>query len=452
MTIPPPPQFGLPEKPKPTKGFKKPAHLPPAVYPDGTPVKGNPNHKNPSRTLTTPPEEQPDTIINTHNLKTDGLDKCPSCGSTEITYNITTHSLTCNHCRHTWNEANAETTYGFDTHITSLQGTTLGSGAGNITEDTTTITIKCQGCGAEIVLKADKELQTRCHWCRQKLSLNTQIPNGAIPDAVLPFKITHAEAVEEITQFVNKRKLFAWKKFKKEFTPENIVGVYLPYMVIDANLSAHLKGIAEKQTRRYTIQTGVGDNKRTETRYDADVYHIERNFNYTVDDLITESSHERANQDVSENTNNVINAILPYDIKNAVTYNSNYLGNFTSEKRTLNIKQMDEYVKHQFLSIARSKATQSAALYDRGIRWEEEGLDVHGTRWVAVYVPVWLYSYYVPTSPTTGFTHHIAVNGRNKKTMGSIPVSHIKLTLASLTIFATLFTPATIYALTNGIT
>lgn len=451
MSTPPPPQLGFPEKPKAGQGFKKPAHLPPAVYPDGTPVKGNPTPVIPSVVPSAAVEVPVQNIINTGNRKEDGLDKCPRCGSTEITYNIASHSLTCSHCRHQWNEVNAETTYGFDSQIKGLKGTTLGSGAGTITEDDSTVTIKCQGCGAEIVLKADKELQTRCHWCRQKLSLNTQVANGAIPDAVLPFKVSHAEAVEEINKFVNKRRLFAWKKFKQEFVPENVVGVYLPYMVIDANLSAHLRGIAEKETRRYTVQVGSGDNKRSETRYDADVYHIERAFNYTVDDLITESSHERANQDVSENTNNVINAILPYDIKNAVAYNSNYLGDFTSEKRTLNITQMDDYVKHQFLSIARSKASEASAFYDRGVRWEEEGVDVHGTRWVAVYVPVWLYSYYVSTGETTGFTHHIAVNGRNKRTMGSIPVSHIKLALASAAIFATLFVPSTLYVLGGGL-
>ena len=55
--------------------------------------------------------------------------------------------------------------------------------------------------------------------------------------------------------------------------------------------------------------------------------------------------------------------------------------------------------------------------YDRGVRWEEESLDVHGTRWVATYLPVWLYSYQQPGS---GMLHYIAVNGRTGETMGSV--------------------------------
>ena len=67
--------------------------------------------------------------------------------------------------------------------------------------------------------------------------------------------------------------------------------------------------------------------------------------------------------------------------------------------------------------------------YDRGVRWEEESLDVHGTRWVAMYLPVWLYSYQQPGS---GMLHYIAVNGRTGETMGSVPVQQWKMLLAAL--------------------
>lgn len=370
-------------------------------------------------------------IINTASGKKDGLDKCPRCGSTEIGYSIEAGALVCSYCRHTWNEDNAETKYGFDTVIEGLIGTTLGSGSSDITEDSSVVTIKCQGCGAEVIIKADTQLQSRCHWCRQVLSLNTQVPNGAVPDGLLPFSVTHDEAVEEINKFVNKRRLFAWGKFKKEFTPENVVGVFMPYMVIDGNLSGQLSGKGEIETRRYTVTVGSGDNKREETRYDADIYEVNRKFDFTVDDLITESSQERSDMQGKTNTNNVINAILPFDIKNAVAYNSNYMGSFTSERRDMNMDHLNERVEDQFLSIARAKATEDASQYDRGIRWETEGIDVHGTRWVAVYLPVWLYSYYVHKSNGSSFVHYIAVNGRSKRTMGSIPVSQPKLIAAA---------------------
>jgi hypothetical protein len=70
--------------------------------------------------------------------------------------------------------------------------------------------------------------------------------------------------------------------------------------------------------------------------------------------------------------------------------------------------------------------------YDRGVRWEQEGIDVRGTRWVAMYLPVWLYSYQQPTG--AGLLHYIAVNGRTGETMGSVPVQQWKLLLTALTV------------------
>ena len=126
----------------------------------------------------------------------------------------------------------------------------------------------------------------------------------------------------------------------------------------------------------------------------------------------------------SVNTNNVLNAILPFDTKNAVAYNSNYLAGFTSERRDLDIDDIDDTVENNFLSIARSRADLMIRDYDRGVRWESEGLEIHGTRWVALYLPIWLYSY---QDERNGLIHYIAVNGRNGRTMGSVPVDKFKL-------------------------
>jgi hypothetical protein len=76
---------------------------------------------------------------------------------------------------------------------------------------------------------------------------------------------------------------------------------------------------------------------------------------------------------------------------------------------------------------------ESASRYDRGVRWEQEGVDVHGTRWVSMYLPVWLYSYFQPDKGR-GMLHYIAVNGRTGETMGSVPVQQWKLLLAALTV------------------
>ena len=357
----------------------------------------------------------------------DGANRCPKCGATDIRHKPGSDLLVCAYCRTEWQAERVEEQFGFGEGHDELEGTIVASGARDIAADAAVLrTFKCSGCGAEVTINTESTMTARCHWCRHEFGVNEQVPNGAVPDAVLPFHIKKDDAVARIRQFVGKRKLFALKAFKEEFTPENVIPVFLPYMIVDSKASADVLGKGEIETRRYT--RGTGNNKKT--YYDADVYQVGRHVDFTVDDLPLESSRERGNLDTRTNTNNIINTILPFDTKNAVKWNASYLRGCSSEKRDLDVSHLQPRLADQLLSIARSQVEPSMNRYDRGVRWEQEGLTVHGTRWVSMFLPVWLYSYQQPGS---GMLHYIAVNGRTGETMGSVPIQQWKLILAALT-------------------
>jgi len=364
----------------------------------------------------------------------DGLNRCPKCGSTDIRQKPGSDLLICLYCRNEWHGARVEEEFGLGQGIAQLRGTVIASGAQNIAADVVSLmSFKCTGCGAEVVVNTESAMTARCHWCRHVFGVNEQVANGAVPDAVLPFHIKKDDAVARIRQFVGKRRMFALKAFKEQFTPENVISVYLPYMIIDGHTSVDVAGKAETETRRYT--QGSGKNKTT--YYDADVYQVQRHVDFTVDDLPLESSTQRGNLDTRANTNNIINTILPFDTKNAVKWNASYLVGVTSEKRNQDVEHLRPRLEDQLLSIARAQVAASVGRYDRGVRWEQERLSVHGTRWVAMYLPVWLYSYHQPgnnSSSNGGMLHYIAVNGRTGETMGSVPVQQWKLILAALTV------------------
>ena len=363
-------------------------------------------------------------VVKTDNGSKDGQNKCPKCGATDISLNPKTGMLRCNFCRH---EFEAEKVEGLVTDIEKLEGTVLGSGAQNIVEDSNDIiTLKCTSCGAEVVIDTNESTQARCHWCRNTLSLNQKVPNGAVPDIVLPFKLRKDEARTQIEEFVGKRKFYAYPKFKKEFTTENIMGVYLPYMVVDINGHSRLSGEGEHETRRYTVKHGDHET----TYYDADLYHVERDFDITIEGLTVESSVDKLSTD-SKKTNNIINSIMPFDIENSVKWDSNYLRGFTSEKRDTNIEQLKGLVNAQAKDIARFKANDTLSHYDRGVHWQSENLNIKGQQWKAAYLPVWLYSY---RQKSNGLLHYVAVNARTKETMGSVPLHMPLLILVSFLI------------------
>lgn len=371
-----------------------------------------------------PPPPPGPQVVRTDAGAKDGLTRCERCGSTEIGLNPATGNLRCAYCRHEWRSASALEAFGLDGEIGALSGVVIGSGSADIIPSTAEVlTFRCTACGAEVVVDTNESTQARCHWCRNTLSMNQQIPNGAVPDMVLPFKLPKAEAVERIGAFVRKRQFFAHPRFKREFDPTNVMGVYLPYMVVDINAHASMQGQGEHQTRSYTVKQG----DRQVRRYDADLYDVAREFDIHIDDLTVESSRERLDRRTSVNSNNIINTILPFDVENGVRYDSNYLRGFASEKRDTNVGDLTPLATVQAQDIARHKANETLAFYDRGVRWDHERVDVVGQRWVSAYLPVWLYSYHQTKSGGRSFLHYVAVNARTGETMGSVPINQPKL-------------------------
>ncbi|MCL2526678.1 MAG: TFIIB-type zinc ribbon-containing protein [Coriobacteriia bacterium] len=365
-----------------------------------------------------PPANEPRVVDTSRDS---GQDKCPNCGSTDISFNPETGLLRCNFCR---TEFAPQKAVGFETDVSRLTGKIVGSGTKDISADASSIiTLKCASCGAEVVIDTDESAQARCHWCRNTLSINEQVPNGAIPDAVLPFSVQKEIAQQEINSFVKKRQFFAYPKFKEEFCAENVMGVYLPYMIVDVNAHSNLKGQGEVLVRKYTV--GSGNNQQT--RYDADLYDVQRDFDVTMKGMTIESSAEKLDLGSHDRTNNIINAIMPFDTENCVGWSANYLKGFASEKRDTNVEQLKGLVETKAKDIARFQANTTLTQYNRGVRWDSEQLDIKGQQWKAAYLPVWLYSYQQVKSPTNKVLHYVAVNARTRETMGSVPIHQPKL-------------------------
>lgn len=362
-----------------------------------------------------------------------GQVKCPKCGATDISQNPNTGKLRCNFCRHEFEQIKSEK---MDVNATEIEGIHISERAEDIKEYETFVTVKCKGCGAEVVINTNDSTHARCHWCRNVLSLNDKVGSGAVPDVILPFKVKKEEAKESIEDYVKNKSFFAKKEFVSQFTTDNIMGAYFPYMIVDANEHVRLSGTGEIETKKYTYKNG---NKET-YKYDADVYSLSREFDLAVNGLTVESSADKIQTNSSDKTNNIINAIMPFDTENAVEFNSSYLRNYTSEKRTLNVEKIKPMVDEQLKDIARIKAKDSIKKYDRGVRWDTQDCDMKGQNWNSAYLPVWLYSY-----KDTEKLHYIAVNGRTKETVGSIPLDIPKLSIATLIITAILYIITSIY-------
>src|SRR5699024_1372716 len=250
-------------------------------WPAAPTASANPAVPMPPAGPATPATEHPSgpRVIRTDERAKDGLAKCGRCGATQISLNIETGNLRCTFCRFEPEAKKALDVYQLDGDPAELLGTVVGSGSADIVPSTAEVlTFKCSACGAEVVIDTNSSTQARCHWCRNVLSMNQQVPNSAVPDMILPFAMKKEDAVEKIRKFVGKRKFFAHPRFRREFSPGNVMGVYLPYVVVDINAQATLRGQGEHTTRTYTVRR----NDKNERRYDADVYDVWRKFDLHV--------------------------------------------------------------------------------------------------------------------------------------------------------------------------
>ena len=338
-----------------------------------------------------------------------GLVRCPNCGSSYIKQDTEAGKLRCENCRTLFEGELANKAGGIRGH----KGEDRGLGAEDlIPGKDVVVTMACPSCGAQVVVNTDEATSVKCHWCRHVLSINEQVSNGAVPDLVLPFKISKRKAQAAITDYISNHVTVVNKDFKDNYKPELVCGVYFPYMIVDVNSKANMSGYAERSSD--------GNNLPKNGVWLADVYSVVRNFDLLVDDLTVESSSRRLNQDTMINANYVINTIMPFDTENAVAWDANYLRGFTSEKRDVNVDSLKQVVALQCGDIARLKIHEEMKDYDRGVRWDAEHLGIKGTKWRAAYLPVWLYSY---RRVEGGRIYYVAMNGRTGELAGELPES-----------------------------
>lgn len=108
-----------------------------------------------------------------------------------------------------------------------MQGQVIGTGASNIDNNANNIvTLKCTSCGAEVVIDTSTTTSARCHWCRNTLSINEKVPNGAISDIVLPFYIKKKMRRQVLEDLLIVEVFLLIQNLKKNL-PQIILWVYI---------------------------------------------------------------------------------------------------------------------------------------------------------------------------------------------------------------------------------
>lgn len=361
--------------------------------------------------------------------------KCPNCGSTDIS--PVGEVLHCNYCNYEFEIKK------FNKKENNEEKIIISDGSKDINKEIDKlITLKCSGCGADVTVNLEDTVTAKCHWCRTFLSIDDKVPTGLIPDMLLPFKLRKEEAKSLMENFAGKRQFFATKEFKEEFSTENILGVYMPYFVVDSTDNAYMAGKGEETISQRTY---TDKNKRVHTVYTVRKYEVETKFNLETRNLTIESQKSARNFAGDKNSQNIINAIMPFDVENSLEFNSNYTKGYNIENRDLNVVDMKDEIEDSIEDISKYLVNQESEIsdLDRGIRWTDIKIKNIKRNINSAYFPIWLYSY----MDTNNIIHYIATNARTGETLGAIPTNFAKLGFFSFLLGVITFTLMALYSL-----
>lgn len=318
--------------------------------------------------------------------------KCLNCDSS-LEYNPVNDRMECTHCGSAYS-------------IDEL-------GAGNaakkdfgevITEEEAGEQISCKvytctSCGAEVVIN-DVEVSTFCIYCGQPTIVFKRMQDTLMPKYIVPFRIQKDQVVSGLKERIHKS-IFIPKSVK-EFNPEMIRGIYVPYWLYDVS------------------------------REDYQIWEVGSGESASYVGISGSCEFESLPVDASDIFQDEISQKLePFDLRCKKPFQAEYLAGFYADMYDKDAKELE--------SVAKSRAKE---LFDDEMRKQ-----LHSSVTRLMYflpitqiqktdyalLPVWFITFrhdYVP--------YTILINGQNGKIVGTFPFDKKRFILM-ITIMSVLF-------------
>lgn len=325
--------------------------------------------------------------------------ECPGCGA-NIKYDPTTLSLRCEYCG----------------SIVKLDGTVSDQELEflNATDDDNwgreTKMIHCQNCGANNVISST-EITNTCPFCGSNVAIDETEIVGRKPNRVIPFCISHDDAITNYRKWLKKR-FWAPGKIKKQIPNASVNGIYLPSWTYDSKTTSSYVG---RLGKHYTVTVGSGKNQHTETR--TRWFQVSGVHSYQADDILVYAG-EKINQEK-------LTKLSPYGTNDSFIYDARYLLGFSAEHYSVSLN--DGWATAKKIIENNIKA-QILTKYDYDVvDYLTVKTSHNNITYKYVILPVWN-CYYTFNKKKYDFL----VNGESGKVIGKSPVSAVKVTIATI--------------------
>ena len=257
-------------------------------------------------------------------------------------------------------------------------------------------TYVCNSCGGEIV--ADENMAaSSCPFCGSPIVVKEKLGGVLKPDLVIPFKLDKKAAKEALKKHYKGKTLLP-KEFKSENRIEEIKGIYVPFWLFDADADGEVRYKATK-VRMWSDS----EYDYTETKY----YRLYRKGHVRFENIPVDGS--------SKMPDDMMESIEPYDLKDAVDFQTAYLAGFLADKYDVDADSSIDRANTRVKKSTEDAFMTNCGKYDT-VTCEDSAVQIqNGTAKYALY-PVW-----VLNTKWKGETYSFAMNGQTGKFVGNLP-------------------------------
>lgn len=255
----------------------------------------------------------------------------------------------------------------------------------------------CNSCGGEIVCD-ETTAATSCPFCGSPTVITDRLTGTPRPDFVIPFKLDKDAAKEALRRHMTGKRLLP-KAFRDESRIDKIRGVYVPFWLFDADVSASVRYRATK-TRFWSSR----DYNYTETSF----FSVLRGGNVRFMHIPVDGSSKMADD--------LMESIEPYDFSGAVDFRTAYLSGFLADKYDIDSERSIERANMRIKQSTESAFYSTVQGYT-SVNAQNSSIRLSNSSAKYALYPVWLLN-----TVWEGQTYTFAMNGQTGKFVGDLPV------------------------------
>ena len=324
--------------------------------------------------------------------------KCPCCGA-GLKFSGAEQKLSCDYCDNTFDLKTLQE-YRDSTNKTDAQDFTWDEQQTTQWSDEERGQMRsyiCNSCGGEIITDGTTAA-TFCPYCENPAVLPGNVSGILRPDAVIPFKTTKEDAQKAFLSLCQGKPLLP-KDFTSKNRLEKISGVYVPFWLYECT------GDMDGQYKATRVKRW-SDSKHIYTK--TDHYMLSRSASAIFVGIPMDGS--------SKMDNTIMESIEPFDMKEAVDFNTAYLSGFLADKYDVEAKDGEERIRQRVESTFDDLLRNTFAGYSSVVPSSKQ-LQVKHSKAKYVLLPVWMLH-----TKFQDKTYVFAMNGQSGKMTGTLPI------------------------------